>query len=354
MVELNESKSFNAICIDKYKGDPKYEKFDFCSLSADEILIKVKTSTIHPADLAFVNGQYGRLIPDVFPIIPGGEGSGIIQKVGSEINPNLIGKRVSVMANSNKKGSFHGLWAEYHITTLKYCIVYDKEIDFKKLTFALGNPLTALGFLDTLKKHKVDSVVQNGSTSAFGKMFIKLCKMNNIKNISIVRKEENINKLYDIGAFKVISTTDSNWKEELCIAVKEINATVCFECVGGQYTGQIISCMPKKSTIYHFGNLELKRLEDIGTSDFIFDEKVLKGWWLMDWVTSLTEEEFHKYKNIIRESLEEESKQGEICSINSDLFITGYSECFKLDNFENAFIHYLMNMNKGKIILEIN
>lgn len=340
-----QQKTFNAITFTKYNGDPKHDKIAFRELRESEILVKVMASTIHPADLAFCKGQYGRLTPDVFPIIPGGEGAGIIESVADNLSKNLIGKRVGLLASSNKKGSYHGLWAEYHYTNLNTCVVFDDEkIEFSKITFTLCNPLTALGFLDTLKKHKVSAVVQNGATSAFGKMFIRLCAQNGIKNISLVRKAQNIAKLIELGAHKVISTSDEDWRMQLNAASKEAQATVCFECVGGAFTGQIISEMPKNSVIYHFGNLELKRLEGIDTSDFIFDKKILKGWWLMDWINGLKEEEFDAYKKMIKQSIES----------GSDLFLTGYSKTFPLEKFEEAFIHYVTNMSEGKIILEMH
>jgi len=344
MVEVDGKISFNAVSISKYNGDPIFFKFPFRELGETEILIKIQTSTIHPADLAFVKGQYGRSIPDIFPIIPGGEGSGIIAQVGSKLDKNLIGKHVGLIANSNKTGSFYGLWGEYHYTSLQYCLIFDKELDYNLLTFSMGNPLTALGFLDTLKKHKVSAVVQNGSTSAFGKMFIKLCAQNGIKNISLVRRKEAIKNLLDIGAYKVISTREANWKNELKQVAQEENATVCFECVGGDFTGKILNAMPRNSTIYHFGNLELRRLEDIDTSDFIFEKKVMKGWWLMEWINGLNMKELEGYKAMIKESMES----------GSDLFITGYSKIFTLENFEEAFIYYISNMSEGKVILEMH
>lgn len=350
MVEIENKKEFKAIFLNKYGGDPIHNSLKFRDLEPDEVLIKMKTSTIHPADLAFTRGQYARYLP-ILPLIPGSEGSGVIVKLGSEIannenNKNLIGKRVSLFANPNTSGQFYGLWAEYHYTKLVNCLVYnDDNIDFNKITFSLLNPLTALGFLDTVtNKHKIDAVVQNGSTSAFGKIFVKLCKKYNIKNISIVRKKENIQKIYDIGAYKVISTSEENWKNDLKDVLGETQATVCFECVGGSQTGQIISLMPKNSTIYHFGNLELKRLEEIDTSDFIFHKKVLKGWWLNEWLQEKTKEQYDFYKNLIKESIENDE----------DLFISNYSKTFPLENFEEAFMYYFTNMSLGKIILEMN
>lgn len=340
----NIKQEFNAIFLDQFGGDPRYGKSQLRDLESDEILIKVKTSTIHPADLAFTRGQYGQIIPDKLPLIPGGEGSGIIVKVGDNVSASLIGKHVCVFASSNKTGTFAGLWAEYHISKLENCIIFDKKIDFKTITFSMANPLTALGFLDTLKKHESKSVLQNGATSAFGKMFIKLCVQHGIKNISIVRKKENIQKLLDIGAYKVISTSEDNWEEELRVVIEETKPKVCFECVGGNMTGKILSLMPYNSIIYHFGNLELKRLAEIDTSDFIFQKKIFKGWWLNNWIVSLSSEEILYYKNLIKESLESKS----------DLFTTGYSKIFPLVKFEEAFMYYFTHMSEGKIVLEMN
>ena len=172
MIDITE---FKVIELDRYGGKLSPSTRKLRPLQKGEVLIKVYGSTIHPADLMFLMGEYGDEKPNVFPLIPGFEGCGEIEKVGEGVSEKLIHKRVSVSAPFQKDGTFTGLWAEYHITKLNNCMVFDSNISYEKICFAFINPMTAVGFLDTLRKNKSKSMLQDGASGALGKMFIRLC-----------------------------------------------------------------------------------------------------------------------------------------------------------------------------------
>ena len=94
--------------------------------------------------------------------------------------------------------------------------------------------------------------------------------------------------------------------------------------------------------MFHFGNLELKRLGKINTSDLIFREIRIKGFWLVNWMRDATAEIKEKWKNYVINSF----KQGE------DTFYTKYSKEFPLGKIEEALMYYMQNMSGGKVILK--
>jgi NADPH2:quinone reductase len=335
--------SYKVIELEKFGGQLKVASRSFRELRKDEYLIKMMCSTIHPADLSFLNGTYGTGNEGLTKIIPGFEGSGIIEKVGSEGDQSLVGKRVSVFSSAAKDKTFEGLWTQYHYTTIHHFRVFD-DIDYQKIALAMGNPMTAVGFLDTLRKHNVDAVVQNGASSAFGKMFIRLCKQEGIKTINIVRKEEHIELLKKLGATYVISTIKQDWEKELEKLAGENKATVCFECVGGDYTGRMLTALPNGSTLYHFGNLELKRLNNIDVEEFMTKSKTIKGWWLKNWLMSIDRNSALEYAKRVRDDL----------TNDGGIFHTDDSKVFTIDQIEQAFEYYLTHMSEGKIILKLN
>jgi NADPH2:quinone reductase len=335
---------YKVLELKKYGGNPEVSKRPFRNLEKGEILVKIMCATIHPADLAFLRGQYGHMQPDKMPIVPGFEGSGLIEKVGEDVDPSLVGKRTGVFANSNVSGTFEGLWAQYHITRLEYLIVFDKEVDYDKIAFAVGNPFTAAGFVDTVKKAGVKAVVQNGSSSAFGKIFARLCHREGILTINIVRREEHFPMMKALGADYVFSTSDPNWEKDVAQCAKEHNATIGFECVGGDDTGKFLAALPDKGICYHFGNLAMKRLGEIDTWDMLLRQKKMEGWYLMKWWRSLTPDEFKYWKDYIVNDLAE----------GGDIFLTKVSKAFSLDDAEAAFEYYLTNMSEGKILFQPN
>ena len=332
---------YKAWQLDKFKGDPAYRDIDHHPLEKDDLLVKIKCSTIHPADLALVNGQYG-IKPTKFPIIPGMEGAGEIVQVGEDVDKSLVGKRVSMFTKIDKDGGLRGLWAEYRYCKMDELFIFEEEYPFEKICFAIGNPFTAYAFVDTLRKHKTNTVVQNGASSAFGKIFCKICIKENIEIINVVRREDHFSYFKEIGAKHMISTSNKDWKDQLTKLCLELDAKVCFECVGGNFTGDMLSCLPNNSTLYHFGNLELKRLGHIDTVQLSKNNKSIRGFWLNKWMINATPEELTKMKEYVI---------GEMKS-GKDTFDSSFSKEYKLEDFVEGLMYYLGNMSAGKIILK--
>ncbi len=333
--------TYKVIELEKYGGRLNIKPREFRELKGNEVLVKIMAATIHPADIAFLSGQYGNVKPET-PLIPGFEGSGLIVKVGNDVDQSLVNKRVSVSSNPAFGGKFEGLWAEYHYATLETILPYDGEVDFEKIALAVANPMTAIGFVDTIRKHGVSAVVQDGASSACGKILIRLCKREGIKTINIVRKVEHIENLKSIGADHVISTSEPEWEKKVEELAKELDARVCFECVGGDTTGKVLSALPNKSTLYHYGNLELKRLGQINTNEFVFRQKRMEGWWLKKFLIELTTEQ----KKAIAIDISNDIKNGSV------IFGTNISKTFKFEEYEKAFEHYMMNMSEGKVLIK--
>ena len=173
-------------------------------------------------------------------------------------------------------------------------------------------------------------------------MLIKLCAIEkDVKTINLVRKEEQVKLLKDIGADYVINTSEKDWQSQLKKIAHELNATVCFECIGGEQASQILKAMPYGSTIYNYGNLVLKPLDGFSSGDFIFQNKKVNGWWLGTWLPQLNAEERIKWFGLVISQI----MQG------TDLFKTTTSKKFLLENISEAITYYQNNMSEGKVML---
>lgn len=72
------------------------------------------------------------------------------------------------------------------------------------------------------------------------------------------------------------------------------SATILFDAVAGELTGQILDAMPRGSTAYVYGALSMQPVSGISPSSLIFQGKTLTGWWLSEWL---------KGKNILSQAL---------------------------------------------------
>jgi NADPH:quinone reductase-like Zn-dependent oxidoreductase len=311
-------------------------------LEDEECLIKVHVTTIHPADMFFLGGHYGHIKPKIFPLVPGFEGSGEIIKVGEKVDRSNIGKRVCLVQNSLTEGPFQGMWGQYTYAPFKSLMVFNDKIPYERIAFSIVNPLTVCGFVDTIRKAKSKAVVQTAAFSSVGKMLIRICaKEKDIKTINLVRKSEQVNLLKEIGADHVINTSDENWEVQLKEISQELDAKVCFECVGGDLGSKILSAMPNGSTLFHYGNLTFKPLGGFTSGDLIFMNKKIQGWWLGTWLTEVSEaEKLYWFAYIVT-----------LMYQDSDVFKTSSSKSYGLGEIDKAIEDYLSNMSGGKSLI---
>ena len=326
---MEKTGNYKALSLNKISETPSLVEKQFRDLQKGEVLIKVMCSTIRPADEGLLKGSYGKNFPTL-PLVPGMEGSGLIVDVAEGLDKSLIGKHASAVFSSNTTGSFHGAWAEYSYASIYSLIVFESKIEFDKIYSAQINPLTASGMVETLRDHGVTSVAQSGSSSEFGRMFLRLCVNQGIEIINLVRKNQTIEELTKLGGKHFVNTSENGWQEKFKNLSAELNVTVMFDCLGGDLTGQCLTALPDGSTLYHFGNLELKNVSSVSTHDLIFRQKVIKGWWLSAWISTTKIENVLKWKKFISNDLEN----------GGSIFSTSYDETFHFEEHEKAFESY--------------
>jgi NADPH2:quinone reductase len=74
------------------------------------------------------------------------------------------------------------------------------------LCSAFVNPLTALAFIDIAQSTGQKSIVHTAAASALGKMLVRLAVAEHINVICVVRREEQVEELKQLGATDVFTT----------------------------------------------------------------------------------------------------------------------------------------------------
>ena len=162
------------------------------------------------------------------------------------------------------------------------CIVLADELSFEQAAMSFVNPLTALGLVDLSVQYKSSAIIQTGAASQLGRMVVGICKIQNIPLINIVRRQEQSDLLKEMGAEHILNSSEAGWLEELEILAKKLGARVCFECVAGEISGQILNVMPFKSTMIVYGNLSQSNCSGISPSILIRGSRV-EGFFLSDY-----------------------------------------------------------------------
>lgn len=303
-------------------------------VTGSQVLVKAKYAPINPMDVYYTMGYYG--LDKSLPATVGFEGSGVVVEAGEDAYAqSLIGKSVGYYAK--------GTWAEYVVADSTDCINFGENIseeDYQKTCSSYVNPMTALAFLHEVKSNGETSIVHSAAKSTIGTFLIKAAKSKGITTINIVRKEEQIQQLLDMGADYVLNSTNANFDEQLAEIIAKVKPMSFFDGVGGEFLTKLFSMMPNKSKTYSYGGLSGKGIENLDPSDLVFKQKILQGFWLIEGFLP---------------KISKEVKLSIINEVASTLLTYGTANIHKIyeaSEVANALQDSIQNSSKGKVLLK--
>ena len=231
----------------------------------DEVLLQVEASPINPSDLGLLisfaadlssissqgNGDntvtsmniHPGLLKTMGPRLDksmkvGNEGGGIVIDAGNNAK-EMIGKTVGVAGGA--------MYSEFRCVPAMSCLVMEEGTSPREAASSFVNPLTALGFIETMKLENHTALIHTAAASNLGQMLVKICKADSVPLINIVRKKEHVDLLQDLGAQYVCNMSEESFMEDLISAIVETGATLGFDATGGgnegKLPGQILSAM---------------------------------------------------------------------------------------------------------------
>src|ERR1700760_1719013 len=147
--------TMEAIIFDRAGEPADVLQHDYVAVPADnQVWVKVVARPIHPADLAFIRGQY-RVRPQ-FPQAAGLEGAGVVVKSPAN-TPFPVGTRVAFR--------YPGSWAEYAAVPPEHLIEVPTDITDEVACQISLNPITAWALLDEAKASVGDWIALTAATS---------------------------------------------------------------------------------------------------------------------------------------------------------------------------------------------
>jgi NADPH:quinone reductase len=256
-----------------------------------EVLLRVEAAPINPSDLLLLlagadpsklesggTPERPRLLGKVRStasltlrleqaVPAGNEGAGTVVEAGSSPGAQaLLGKVVSVAPGS-------GMYASYRVVRADQCLPLNAGATALDGASAYINPLTALGFVETMRRERHTALVNTAAASNLGQILLRICLKDGIPLVNVVRSAAQVARLEELGAAHVCDSSSPTFLADLTDALAETGATIAFDCVGGgKLGGQILSCMEaainRKATTYsRYGSSTHKQLYIYGGLD---------------------------------------------------------------------------------------
>lgn len=277
-----------------------------------EVVVKVQATPINPSDLGLMVGaadvSSARAIdrnglPGVAMNVPeagmrfmasrvgqampiGNEGCGVVVAAGaSDAAQALMGKTVALIGGE--------IYAEHRCLAAMACMPLPDGTAPEDGASSFVNPLTSLGFVETMKMEGYKGIVHAAAASNLGQMLVKICKADGIPLVNIVRSQAQVDLLKGIGAEIVLDSTSEDFAEQLTQAIYETEAFIGFDPIGGgKISGQMLAAMEaaavRRMTSYsRYGSDQMKQVYIYGALDVgptILNRSFGLTWGLSGWL----------------------------------------------------------------------
>jgi NADPH:quinone reductase len=165
------------------------------------------------------------------------------------------------------------MYSQYRSVPVEQALALPDGVTAAQGASAFVNPLTALGMVETMRREGHKGLVHTAAASNLGQMLNRICIMDQVPLVSIVRKAEQESILRDAGAKFVCNSASPTFLEDLTAALEQTGATMAFDATGGgRLAGQILGCMEaaisKRATEYsRYGSMVPKQVYIYGGLD---------------------------------------------------------------------------------------
>lgn len=231
----------------------------FTAPTGHEVLIRVEAAPINPSDLGLLfasadveNAVYtpGKVVAQMpapavramgarhgqaLPV--GNEGAGTVIAAGEAPEAQaMIGKLVTCVPGA--------MYAQYRVVDGRTCMTLPASIAAEQGAAAYVNPLTALGFVETMRMDGFKGIVHTAAASNLGQMLVKICKEDDVPLVNIVRSPDQVAILKALGAEHVVDSSSETFLADLTAAIEATGAMCVFDAIGGgKHVSQILTVM---------------------------------------------------------------------------------------------------------------
>ncbi|PJE93717.1 alcohol dehydrogenase [Streptomyces carminius] len=219
-----------AIALNNYGGPDDLELMELPEpkVGPDSVLVRVKAAGVNPVDWKIGAGYLDQIIDAHFPLVPGWDVAGVVERTGPDATEFAPGDEV--IGYVRKDWAQHGTCAELVAAPVRTLARKPAALDWKQ---AAGVPLaglTAYQSLDRLGVGEGDTVLVHAASGGVGSFAVQLAAARGARVIGTAG-ERNHGYLRELGAEPVV------YGDGLADRVRELapeGVDAAFDFVGGE------------------------------------------------------------------------------------------------------------------------
>ncbi|MEV4316724.1 zinc-dependent alcohol dehydrogenase family protein [Actinocrispum sp. NPDC049592] len=315
-------------------GDPleSVELLDDPGLAVgpDEVLVEMQAAVLNASDLLLVRGFYG-----VRPELPsplGGEGVGRVVECGSEVPPELTGRRVMIMPTYEQ-----GTWADRVVVKQRNVVPVSEDGDLLQQAMLAVNPATADVMLRLEPLKPGDWIAQNAANSAVGQYVIALAKRQGLHTLNIVRRPEAADVVTAAGGDVVLLEDDDELRKKIATALGKDKLSLLLDAAGGPALSRVANFLKPGSKVVTYAGIP-SRNPAVLAVDLIFKRISVTGFWLMHWMREAPRAEIDEMYD----------RLGAL--VASGELRVPIEATYRLAGYRDAFRHAMAGKTAGKIL----
>jgi|TARA_B100001093_G_scaffold197301_1_gene189592 NADPH2:quinone reductase len=212
--------------------------------SSDSVLIKVQAFGINFADVMARKGLY-RAAPNL-PAILGYEVVGIVERVNSNSNEYLIGKRVLAMTR-------FGGYAEYSVASCKGIIEIQDQVPIGHALALATQYCTAHIAIEKTSLNNNDFVLIHSASGGVGTALTQLAKLKKCQIIGLTGTSSKKSYLKNNGVDFPIYHENNNYIKKIMDVIKSQKISAIFNSVGGHTFKKDLELLDSDGHLVFFG-----------------------------------------------------------------------------------------------------
>ncbi|CAF1362430.1 unnamed protein product [Adineta steineri] len=177
-------------------------------IKPQEVLIRIHASGVNPVETYIRSGVYTRL--PKLPYTPGGDCSGVIERVGDEVTKFKTGDRVFTVKTVT------GTYSEYCAAHPDHVFPLPSNVSFEEGS-ALGTPYFTAYRALVIKGHAKpnETVLIHGASGGVGIAAVQLAKSLGLRVIGTASTEQGLQAVHDQGADLVFNHKQEGYLKDI-------------------------------------------------------------------------------------------------------------------------------------------
>lgn len=215
-----------AIVVPEFTNPPtlRYEEVAKPSIGADEVLVRVRATSVNPVDVYICTGAAQSWLNLKLPLVPGLDFAGVVEAVGEDVREVKVGEEVYSYSPLQRCGAF----AEYLAVSAQIVAPKSPKLSFEE---AASLPVVALTAWQVLFEaaglKEGQKVLIHSAAGGVGTMAVQLAKAHGAM-VYGTASAANIPFLQELGVDMPIDYTSTPFEQ----VAKEVD--VVFDMVGGE------------------------------------------------------------------------------------------------------------------------